>query len=346
MYEHSNKNNIKLFICIVYIQGIFVYKEKTVAVVVPAYNEENLIKRTISTIPGYIDHIIIIDDCSIDTTVDIVSEYSKTNPKIHLIKHNCNLGVGSSVRDGYIWCRENNVEIAIVMNGDNQMDPGDLSALLSPIVEDRADYVKGNRLMTGEAWKIIPRIRYIGNSFLSLFTKLASGYWHLSDSQSGYTAMNHRALAILPLENIYPAFGMPNDILVKLNIYNMRVMDVPIRPVYGVGEKSSLRIHKVLFSIPLLLLRLFVHRMFQKFVIRDFHPLVICYFTSWLLFMADVPLIVRLLYLYWMEGRIMQINALAIMFCTLAGLQMLILAIIFDIDHNRELKGDCNKNIS
>ena len=87
--------------------------------------------------------------------------------------------------------------------------------------------------------------------------------------------MNRRALDVLPLEAIYPAFGMPNDILVKLNIYNMRVIDVPVRPVYGVGEQSSMKIHIVIFTIPFLLLRLFMQRMFQKFLIRDFHPLVL-----------------------------------------------------------------------
>ncbi|MFC1607005.1 glycosyltransferase family 2 protein [Candidatus Latescibacterota bacterium] len=315
------------------------YREKKVCVVIPTYNEEKLITITIETIPRFVDKIIVVDDASKDRTVEIVKEISEKNPKVQLIELEVNDGVGTAVRTGYIWCRENNMDIAVVMNGDNQMDPKDLPALLNPLVEDRADYTKGNRLVTGEAWQIIPRIRYLGNSVLTFMTKIASGYWHVTDSQSGYTAMNKKCLHTLPLEYIYHGYGMPNDILVRCNIYDMRVMDVPIRPVYNVGEESNIKIHRVIFSISILILRLFFRRMTQKYIIRDFHPLVLFHMMGFSLMAVNIPLIIRLFLKWYYFDYIPSINALAILFCSFAGMQLILFALLFDMEANKELKG-------
>jgi len=315
------------------------YRNKKIGIVVPAFNEETQIERTIQTMPDYVDRIIVIDDMSKDRTVEIVERLEKEDNRVLLIQHEKNGGVGKAIGTGYIWCRENDIEIAVVMAGDGQMDPDDMPGLLDPVVEDRADYTKGNRLITGEAWKKIPRLRYLGNSVLTFLTKIASGYWHVTDSQTGYTALNRKALHLLPLENIYPRYGMPNDFLVTCNIYNMRVMDVPIKPVYDIGEKSGIKITKVLFSLPLLLLRLFFRRMIQKYIIRDFHPLVLFYTFGFFLFLLDIPLIVRLLYMWATTSYIPKINALAILFCTFIGMQSILFAMLFDMEANRELKG-------
>ncbi|MFC1485600.1 glycosyltransferase family 2 protein [Candidatus Latescibacterota bacterium] len=315
------------------------YRKKKVAVIVPAYNEEHLVGKTVQTLPVFVDYVTVIDDGSTDRTSEIVRELMASDPHIRLIVHEKNMGVGAAIRTGYTWARDTDADITVVMNGDNQMDPHDLPALLDPLVEDQADYVKGNRLITGEAWSQIPRIRYLGNSVLSFLTKFTSGYFHISDSQSGYTAINRRALAALPLKTLYPGFGVPNDILVKLNINYLRVMDVPVKPVYGVGERSDLKIQKVIFSIPILLIRLFFHRMFQKYLIRDFHPIILCYSISGLLFTVAVPLSIRL-FIRWIEsGRIMPMNLLTVVFCVLAALQTLFIAIFFDIDQNQKPKG-------
>ena len=315
------------------------YRNKRIGIVVPAYNEETQIEQTISTMPDYVDRIIVVDDRSEDRTVEIVEHLAKTDNRILLIRHEKNGGVGKAIGTGYIWCRESDIDIAVVMAGDGQMDPDDMPALLDPVVENRADYTKGNRLITGEAWKKIPRVRYLGNSALTFLTKIASGYWHVTDSQTGYTALNHNALHLLPLEDIYPRYGMPNDFLVTCNIYNMRVMDVPINPIYDIGEKSGIKISKVLFSLPLLLLRLFCRRMVQKYIIRDFHPLVLFYTFGFFLFLLDIPLIIRLLYFWATTSYIPKINALAILFCTFIGMQSILFAMLFDMEANRELKG-------
>lgn len=316
------------------------YRDKRIGIVVPAYDEETQIEHTIRTMPDYVDKIIVVDDTSKDRTVEIVEYIAETDERILLIRHEKNGGVGKAIGTGYIWCRENNIDIAVVMAGDGQMDPDDMPALLDPVVEGRADYTKGNRLITGEAWNKIPRIRYLGNSALTLLTKIASGYWHVTDSQTGYTALNHKALHMLPLEDIYPRYGMPNDFLVTCNIYSMRVMDVPINPVYDIGEKSGIKISRVLFSLPLLLLRLFFHRMVQKYIIRDFHPLIFFYTLGFVLILADIPLIIRLVVQWISQGFAPPMTALAILFCTIMAMQSILFAMLFDMEANRELKGN------
>jgi glycosyltransferase involved in cell wall biosynthesis len=316
------------------------YKNHIIGVVVPAYNEEKLIAQTINAMPDFIDKIIIVDDASSDRTSPIVKDIAITNNKVILISHEVNRGVGGAISTGYIWCRDHDVDIAIVMAGDGQMDPADLPALMEPVVKDQADYTKGNRLITGEAWKKIPRIRYFGNSILSFMTKIASGYWHVTDSQSGYTALNKKALHLLPIENIYPRYGMPNDFLVTLNIYNMRVKDVPVRPVYGIGEKSGIRISSIIFTLSFLMTRLFFRRMFQKYVIRDFHPLILFYTFGAFLLLLDLPLGIRLIYHRIIDGRIPPINALTVVFVTIMGFQSILFAMLFDMEANKDLKGD------
>ncbi|HPM62457.1 MAG TPA: glycosyltransferase family 2 protein, partial [Methanoregulaceae archaeon] len=216
------------------------YKNKSVCVVIPAYNEETQIGRVIETMPDFVEEIIIVDDLSSDNTVGVVEEYQVSNNRITLLKHTTNQGCGGSLATGYKWARDHDYDVAVRMDGDGQMDPSDLPALLDPVVEDRADYSKGNRLFTGEAYQKIPKVRYFGNAFLSLLTKIASGYWHVADFQSGYTVINKKALHLIDWDKMYKRFGQPNDLLVRLNVYNCRVADIPVEPVYNVGERSKI----------------------------------------------------------------------------------------------------------
>ena len=188
------------------------YKNKIVAVVVPCYNEETQIGKVIDTIPDYVDNIIITDDKSRDKTVEVIKKYQQNNEKIVLIEHQKNQGVGGAIASGYIWCRDNGVDCATVMAGDAQMDPDDLPALLDPVVSGEIDYSKGNRLISGAAWRIIPKVRYLGNSALSFFTKIASGYWHVADSQTGYTVINKKALARIDWTKMYKPLSVVEKI--------------------------------------------------------------------------------------------------------------------------------------
>ena len=316
------------------------YRDKTVAVVVPAYNEEVLIRTVIETMPAFVDKIIIVNDKSTDNTAVVVREYVSRDPdRVVLVDLEENQGVGGAIAEGYKVARDNQIDCTAVMAGDAQMDPGDLPKLLDPVVEGRADYTKGNRLFYGDAWHMIPKVRYLGNSGLSLLTKIASGYWHVADSQTGYTVASLEVLKTLDLDKIYKRYGMPNDMLVKLNVYDFRVKDVHVKPVYNVGEKSGIRIRKVLFTIPLLLFRLFLYRMVQKYVIRNTHPLVLFYLLGGFMLLIDIPLALRLLYRWALNASVTVENVSAVLFCAFMGFQSILFAMLFDMEANKDLQG-------
>lgn len=316
------------------------FKSKSICVVVPAYKEETQIGRVIEIMPEYVDKIVIVDDASPDKTVDVVKQQMESSNRIVLIEHSKNQGVGGAIVSGYKWARDNRFDVTAVMAGDGQMDPEDLPSILQPVADGAADYSKGNRLFFGDAWNMIPHYRYLGNSFLSLATKIASGYWHIADSQSGYTAISLRALKRITLDDIYKNYGMPNDILIKLNQYDFPVRDVHIKPVYNVGEKSGIRLFKVIPRISWLLFKGFWKRLFFKYVIKDFHPLVFFYSFSFFLLTLSIPLTIRLFYIWGMTGDIPDINTMTLIFTLISGFQMLFFGMWFDMDYNKRLGPD------
>lgn len=313
-------------------------KTALVAVVVPAYNEEKLIARVLTTLPDFVDQVIVVDDGSKDRTAQIVKNLQSVDKRIFLIRLPKNQGVGGAIAAGYEEAVGRQMDVTVVAAGDGQMDPADMVNLVKPVASGEVDYAKGNRLFRGESWDMIPHYRYLGNSFLSLLTKFASGYWHIADSQTGYTAISLAALKTLNLKSIYKKYGMPNDMLIKLNIFNFRVRDVSVRPVYGKGESSGIRIWKVAPRICWLLIRGFCKRLWLKYVVRDFHPLVFFYLMAFLLFLMALPLFVRLLWLWFIFGFVPQTTALALMFAVIAGLQSLFFAMWFDMENNKHLK--------
>lgn len=315
------------------------YKGKTIAVVVPCYNEETQIGGVITTMPAIVDKVIVVNDKSTDKTSQVIQSMVHEGGKVVLVEHENNQGVGGAIASGYKWCRDNGIDVAVVMAGDGQMNPDDLPALLDPVVNEDVDYSKGNRLFTGEAYKKIPKVRYFGNSVLSMFTKIASGYWHVADSQTGYTALNAKGLKLIDWDNMYKRYGQPNDLLVKLNVWDLKVRDVPVEPVYNVGEQSGIQLRKVIFTIPLLLLRLFFWRMKEKYMIRNFHPLVFFYFIGVIFMIAFALLTARMLIYWWfITGLIPKVNALAALFSFMAASQFTLFAMWFDMEANKDLK--------
>jgi glycosyltransferase involved in cell wall biosynthesis len=314
------------------------FLEKTIAVVIPAHNEERLIGKVIATMPDFVDHIVVVDDKSEDSTAAVLREIAQNNSKVSCIFHEINQGVGAAIATGYTWARDHQVDVTAVMAADFQMDPADLPRILQPVCSGEYDYTKGNRLFRGESWGMIPKHRYIGNSFLSLFTKIASGYWHIADSQSGYTAISLQALRAIDLDAIYPRYGMPNDLLISLNIANFRVRDISIRPVYNVGEVSGIRIKKVIFTIPWILLKGFIRRMMQKYIIRDFHPLIFFYFLGVVFFFCTVILSARAFIYLSIDGQLPPINTLAAMFSFMSSSIFTLFAMWFDMEYNKDLR--------
>jgi glycosyltransferase involved in cell wall biosynthesis len=316
-----------------------VYKDHTVAVVVPAYNEEQLIGKVLETMPDFVDKVVVVNDYSRDRTAEIVGRHRQEgDDRIVLIQHERNRGVGAAIATGLAWARDHKFDIVATMDGDGQMDPSDLPSLLDPIVRGETDFTKGNRLFTKQAWSMMPKRRYLGNAGASLLTKIASGYWHIADSQSGYRAISLPALERLDLDCLYRRYGVPNHLLVMLNVCNVRVRDVVVKPVYQVGEKSGFEPLLMIPKLSFLLAKWFLWRLKEKYVIRDFHPLVFFYLMAAVLGLATLGLAVRLFYVWAITGRIPSVNALAMMFAAIAGLQSGFFAMWFDMEDNKHLR--------
>lgn len=315
------------------------YRGKRIVVVVPAFNEETQIGRVIETMPDFVDRIVVVDDCSTDGTLARLDEWrARLGQRLIVVKHERRAGVGGAIASGYRFALGDRADATAVMAGDGQMDPADLPSILDPIVEGRADYSKGNRFFSGEAWRRTPRQRYLGNAFLSLLTKMASGYWHVADSQSGYTAIGRQALARLDLDAIYPTYGVPNDLLIKLNVNGARVADVPIRVLYGIGERSKMRIWQVSPWIAFLLFKGFLWRMGARYVVRDFHPLVFFYALGALLVVLGVALGALETYLKLTTGNIALATVVLVALLCISGMQLLLFAMWFDMEYNRNLR--------
>jgi glycosyltransferase involved in cell wall biosynthesis len=214
-----------------------VYRGKRIAVVVPAHNEAARIGRVLSTMPHFVDRVIVVDDGSMDGTAARARESASAVP-LEILRRRANGGVGAAIGMGYACALARGEDIVAVMGGDAQMDPAELPALLDPLVEGRADFSKGNRLAHPDVWREMPPIRLLGNALLTLATRWAVGI-RVTDSQCGYTAITREALASLPLSDLYPRYGFPNDLLMKIAASGLRVAEMTVRPIYHAGPSAS-----------------------------------------------------------------------------------------------------------
>ena len=315
--------------------------DKKVAVVVPCYNEHRQVGKVLGTMPSFVDLVIVVDDSSRDQTCEVVQQHIQSegpDSRIVLIRHPDNCGVGQAIVTGYREALRRGIDVTAVMAGDGQMVPRQLRHVIQPVALGQADYAKANRLYYKRAWTIVPKHRYLGNAFLSMLTKIASGYWHVTDSQTGFTALSLRAMRTIDLDNVYSRYGYPNDMLVRLNVYGFKVVDVPLRPIYKVGERSKMRMWKVVPTMSGLLLRCFWWRMWRKYVIHDFHPLVLFYTVGHLLGLAGLGLFARMLWLWAQNGRIPPMNTLFWVFCTISSIQFCLFAMWFDMECNRDAR--------
>ena len=231
----------------------------SIGVVIPAFNEEAAIVRTIAAVPDWVDRLIVVDDGSHDDTFRLACREQR--PGLDVVRHDANRGVGGAIVTGYRHALALGLDVAVVMAGDGQMDPADLPLLLGPIDAGAADYVKGNRFLHREVWREMPWTRIAGNVLLSLATRVVSGYWHIFDSQCGYTAITRNALVALDLDAVFPRYGYPNDLLARLHTAGVAVADVPVRPIYGPSWRSGIRARTVVYPVAWVLARAWARRL-------------------------------------------------------------------------------------
>lgn len=238
---------------------------------VPAYNEAALIRKTYEGIPKWVDHIALVDDASTDQTYEIMCEIAQLDDRVTANRLAMNSGVGGAILAGHQSLLTKGSEILVVMAGDDQMDPESLPMLLDPIVEDRADYVKGNRFSSFASVRGMPKIRIFGNLILSFLSKFATGLWHISDPQNGYTAIKITLYRDLPISRISKRFDFENDMLCWCRILEARVLDVPIPSRYK-DEKSKLRIASTSVSVLRTLVASFFRRIWWNYLLWASSP--------------------------------------------------------------------------
>ncbi|MDD2921455.1 MAG: glycosyltransferase family 2 protein [Anaerolineales bacterium] len=250
-----------------------------VVIVIPAYRVERDIGLVLRGLPHFIRHIVVVDDASPDSTSEIVSNAAKTDGRVTLTRHAQNQGVGGAMVTGFRKALELGAQIVVKLDGDGQMDPAYIPALITPLIEGKADYVKGNRFRDFQALQQMPILRRIGNLGLSFLTKAATGYWNIFDPTNGYFAIRAETLAQLPLDKIDRGYYFETSMLSYLYLLGAFVKDVPIPARYR-GEISSMSIRRALFEFPAKLARTLLRRIVLKYFIYDFSMMSIYLLTA------------------------------------------------------------------
>ncbi|MBI3270095.1 MAG: glycosyltransferase family 2 protein [Planctomycetes bacterium] len=242
------------------------HEGERVAVVIPAYKVEGTIVRVVAGVPPWVDHVVVVDDASPDRTSELVRGLS--DPRVRLLRHEVNLGVGGAMTTGYRAALELGAALVVKMDGDGQMDPARLPQLLAPLVARRADYAKGNRFYDFHALRRMPAARRWGNMGLTFLAKVASGYWNISDPTNGYTAIRREALSALNLDAVHPRYFFEISMLINLNVVRAVVVDLHMPAIYG-DEKSSMSLAEISLTFPFRLFAGLVRRVYWRYFFYD-----------------------------------------------------------------------------
>jgi glycosyltransferase involved in cell wall biosynthesis len=305
------------------------YRDHTIVVVVPTYNEERHIAGVITSMPDFVDHIVVVDDCSRDDTSRVAGNVN--DKRVTLLSTARNSGVGGATVVGYKKGQQLEGDILVKMDGDGQMLPEYLNQLLDAIIDGGYDYAKGNRFLLPEYLPQMPPQRLLGNVALTFMTKCATGYWNVFDPQNGYTAIKGTALARVDLNKIHKRFFFENDMLWQLGLWDARVKDVAIPAKYG-AEVSSLSPLRIIMTFPQLLLKRWLSRVWHKYVLIDFSAIALFLLLGFMMFAWGFVFGAFL----WIRSAITgdPSSTGSVMLCVLPlilGFQLLLQAIVLDI---------------
>lgn len=263
------------------------YKKLSVGVAVPAYNEERLIEKTLTTMPDFVDYIVVINDCSKDNTLSIIKKLQKKDVRIHLINNKVNRGIGYGVTLGLKKAAELGSDRVAVMAGDAQMDPNQLSPMLDAMTKRDLDFIKANRFMHFDALRSMPNHRRIGNIIVTILTKFATGYYSIFDTQNGYVVYSDDVIARMPWHMIGNRYEFENTILIGLSIIDAKIGDFPMPAIYG-EETSTIKLFSTTMRVLKSLFKGFWQRIYYKYVLYGFHPIALFLFGGIILLGAGV----------------------------------------------------------
>jgi glycosyltransferase involved in cell wall biosynthesis len=301
-----------------------------IAVVIPCYKVTRHVLSVISAIPDMVERVYCVDDACPEQSGDFI-ERNCLDPRVQVLRHEINQGVGGATLTGYIHASEQGASVIVKIDGDGQMDPALLPLFVDPILRGDADYCKGNRFWDlGGIWKM-PLLRRIGNVGLSFMAKVSTGYWDLFDPTNGYTAIHGSLVKKLPTESISRRYFFETDILFRLNTMRAVVVDVPMDAVYG-DEVSNLSVSKVLGEFAIKHIRNFFKRILYNYYLRDLS------IASLELIAATVLLSVGVIYggvhwwLAWQAGIPAPVGTVVLpALAIISGLQFLLAFLGYDI---------------
>ncbi|HXQ22029.1 MAG TPA: glycosyltransferase family 2 protein [Candidatus Acidoferrales bacterium] len=318
------------------------YRDKRIALVIPAYNEERLIGSTLESVPELIDHIIVVDDASTDNMPALLRDHMARDPRIEVIRHATNRGPGAGIITGYKRVLAEGYDIAVVCGGDNQMPLDQVPQLLAPLIDGHADYTKGNRFMhRSRSLAVIPgempMTRVVGNMIITMLTKIASGYYKVADVVDGFTAINREALEGVDWDHAWVGYGYPMDFLIRLNACGLNALDVPRRAIYLPGERQSqIKGLRYALRVSPMLVRGFFWRLWTKYVLWDFHPLVFFFAFGMTLLPAGLLYGVFLIWQQLSQHGVSGPRAIVSALLIITGLQFLLFAMLFDMDESNQ----------
>lgn len=313
------------------------YRDKKIALVIPARNEQRLIVPTLEHVPELIDHVYVVDDCSTDHTYDVVNELAKKDSRITLIQHTLNQGPGGAIISGYLRSSEEGYDLTVVVGGDYQMPLECVQDFLDPIINGEVDYTKGNRFTSGKgAFDRMPKIRLVGNMIISAMTKIASGYYKVVDVVDGYTAISKRAIDSINWNKAWKGYGYPMEFLIQLNMKGIKIRDVPRDAIYLEGERQSqIKSVKYALKVSPMLFRGFFWRIINKYLFRNFHPLVFFYMMG--IVLAPLGVILGLVLMYRQFVSDVGVSGPQSVLCALLllmGTQFLLFGMLFDMQES------------
>lgn len=312
------------------------YKKLSIGVAVPAYNEEKLIEKTLTTMPDFVDHIVVINDCSSDKTLSIIKKLQKNNKRIAIIDNKENHGIGYSLTKGLKKAAELGCDRVAIMAGDAQMDPDQLSPMLDNMAKRSLDFIKANRFMHLEALKSMPKYRRIGNIVVTILTKFATGYYSIFDTQNGYVIYSKDVIDRMPWHLIGDRYEFENTILIGLSIIDAKIGDFPIPALYG-DETSTIKLFSTTMRVLKCLMIGFWQRIYYKYILYSFHPIALFLLTGLTLFTVGIiagiwMLVVKIITSISPTSGTVMLAVLPI----ILGIQLLLTALVMDVSEEKK----------
>lgn len=314
------------------------YRGLNVAVVIPCYNEEKLIKKTVTTLPSFIETIVIIDDGSTDNTIDVVKKLKKTDNRVHLLENGENQGLGYSLKNGFRYTlNSSKADIIGVAAGDAQCDPNYIQSMLDALLDNKLDYVKANRFYHHDALKAMPIYRKVGNIFISLLTKFSTGYYSISDTQNGYGFFTKNIMQRMNLDFIGNRYDYENSVLIALSIAGARIKDHPVPAVYG-EETSTIKFLPTAIRALKAIWIGFWRRIYYKYILYSFHPISLFLLCGFILLGGGIIAGLILVYVrIFSNAQPSTGTVMAVAMPIILGIQLLLSALTMDMySENRD----------